>query len=83
MLLTIVTIVCYTAVALVVLCCISCIQLTRSVLIATVKDVCWEIIYFVLSYYHSKNSSNYSIDHCKKKVIENFLRLVQNRNCGT
>ena len=37
----------YTPVALVI-------QLTRSELIATVKDVCWEIIYFVLSYYHSK-----------------------------
>ena len=28
-------------------CMLSCIQLTCSVLIATVKDVCWEIIYFV------------------------------------
>ena len=28
-------------------CMLSCIQLTRSVLTGTVKDVCWEIIYFV------------------------------------
>ena len=47
MFLTIATVVYY-------ICCISCTQLTRSVLIAIVKDVCWEIIFFVLSYYHSK-----------------------------
>ena len=28
-------------------CMLSCIQLTRSVLISTVKDACWEIIYLV------------------------------------
>ena len=50
---TIVIVVYYTMVASFVFCFISCIQLTRSLLIATEKDVCWEIIYFVLSYYHS------------------------------
>ena len=54
MFLPIVTVVYYATVAAVIFCCIGCLQLTRSVLMATVKDVCWEIIYFVLSDYHSK-----------------------------
>ena len=34
-------------------CCISCTQLTRTVLVATVKDVFWEMMYLVLSFYQS------------------------------
>ena len=59
---------------------LSCIQVTRSVLITTVKEVSWEIIYFVppiLPLLITLEIITRSIYSCRKKVIENFIRFVQ------